>query len=607
MSSELDTFPKLLLVNVRKYGDMKTAYREKDMGIWLSKTWQDLYESIESLSLGLLELGLERGDTVCFIGDNRPEYLWGLLAVQALGGKTVGLFQDVLPPEVEYIVNDADVKMAIVEDQEQTDKLLDFKERLPSLKKIIVDDWKGLRSYRDPLLIKLTEVQNLGRQKKESFPDIFEKKVSQGRGDDIALFSYTSGTTGHPKGVMLSYHNLLSYTNGMERVIPVDGNDRVVTYLPFAWIVEIIISLCWFLRYGFVINFPEATETVQENIREIGPTILMAAPRIWEKMCSEVQVKMMDSSWLKRTLYERCYRIGQKNIDLQVKGGRPGLWEKVMGKAAYYLVFRAIQDRLGLSHIKHAYTGGAALGPDVFRFFQSFGVKIKQMYGQTECAGIIAIHRDGDVDYETVGPPMPCVDVKISDTGEILYKPPSDFLGYYKKEEATSEIKDEEGYLHAGDFGYIDKKGHLVVIDRMKDVIKLSDGSNFSPTFIENRLKFSPYVREAIAIGKDRPYVAALIQIDYGFVGDWAEKRQLAYTTFTDLARKREVYDLIAKEVERVNSYLPEPAQIAKFLLLEKELDPDDEELTRSQKLRRDFVAEKYKALINELYKESEK
>jgi long-chain acyl-CoA synthetase len=606
MSPDYDTFPKLFLRNVRKYGQGRTAYREKDMGIWLSKTWEEMYDAVESLSLGLKELGLERGDTVCFIGDNRPEYIWGILAVQSLGGKTVGLFQDVLPPEVEYIVNDADVKMAIVEDQEQTDKLLDIKERVPNLKKIIVDDWKGLRSYPDPLLIKLTEVQNLGRNKKNSSPNLFEKNISLGRGDDIALLSYTSGTTGHPKGVVLSYDNLLSYTDGMENTIHVDENDRVVTYLPLAWIVEIIISFCWFLKYGFVINFPESTETVQENIREVGPSILMAAPRIWEKMCSEVQVKMMDSSWLKRTLYEWSYKKGQKHIDLKMENERLGSFEKLMGKLAYYVMFRTIQDRLGLSHIKHAFTGGAALGPDVFRFFQAFGVKIKQIYGQTECGGIIAIHREGDVDYETVGPPMPCVDVQISDTGEILYKPPCDFLGYYKKEGATGEIKDEEGYLHAADFGYIDKKGHLVVIDRMKDVIKLSDGSNFSPTFIENRLKFSPYIREAIAIGKDRPYVAALIQIDYGFVGDWAEKRQLAYTTFTDLSRKKEVYDLIGKEVKRVNGYLPEAAQIAKFLLLEKELDPDDEELTRSQKLRRDFVAEKYEALINELYEEDE-
>lgn len=605
MRAELDTFPKLFLENVRKYGDTKTAYREKDMGIWLSKTWQDMYESVESLSLGLLELGLKRGDSVCFIGDNRPEYIIGVLAVLAVGGKTVGLFQDVLPPEVEYICNDADVKMAIVEDQEQIDKLLDIEDHIPTLKKIIVDDWKGLRNYRKPLLMKLTEVQDLGRKTKKESPDLFEKNIWQGRGEEIALLSYTSGTTGHPKGVILSYDNILSYTNGLENTIPMDENDEVVSYLPLAWIVEMIISLCWFLKYGFTINFPESTETVQENIREIGPSIMMAAPRIWEKMCSQAQVKILDSTWLKKTLYGLCYGIGQKNIDIKMKERKLGFWSRLLDKTAYYLVFRTIQDRMGLSYIKHAYTGGSALGPDVFRFFQAFGVKIKQMYGQTECGGIIAIHRDGDVDYETVGPPMPCVDVRISDTGEILYKPPTAFRGYYKKEEATKEIQYQDGFLRAGDFGYIDNKGHLVVIDRMKDVMKLSDGSNFSPTFIENRLKFSPYIREAIAIGKDRPYVAALVQIDYGFVGDWAEKRQIAYTTFTDLSRKKQVQDLIAKEVKRVNSYLPEAAQIAKFLLLEKELDPDDEELTRSQKLRRSFVAKKYENLIEKLYEEN--
>ena len=608
MDSESDTFPKLFLRNVRKYGSKKTAYREKDLGIWLSKTWQDMYESVEALALGLVDLGIERGDTVCFIGDNRPEYMWGILAVQSFGGKTVGIYQDALPNEVEYVFTHLDAKMAIVEDQEQTDKLLDIKDRLPKLNKIIVDDWKGLRNYKDPLLIKLTEVQNLGREKKKKFPSLFEEAIHQSQGDDVALISFTSGTTGLPKGAMLTYNNLISMGASLEKVIPMDEKDNVVTYLPMAWIVEMMISLCWFLRNGLTINFPESIETVQENIREIGPSILISPPRIWEKICSEVQVKMSDSDWLKKNIYEICYKIGQKHIDLKFGKDRKRslryYYENFINRLAYGLLFRPLLDRLGLLNIKHAFTGGAALGPDLFRFFQSFGLNIKQMYGQTEMGGIVATHLEGDVHYETVGKAIPDCDLTISDRGEILCKGPGMFLGYYKNPEATQEIRDNNGYLHTGDFGYINDQGHLVVIDRMKDVIKLSDGSNFSPTFIENRLKFSPYIREAIAIGKDKPYVIALIHIDYAFAGGWAEKRQLAYTTFTDLVRKKEVYDLISKEVTRVNNNLPEAARITKFMLLEKELDADDAELTRTQKLRRGFVSEKYKNLINKLYGE---
>jgi long-chain acyl-CoA synthetase len=387
-----------------------------------------------------------------------------------------------------------------------------------------------------------------------------------------------------------------------------DEDDSVVTYLPLAWIVEIMISVCWYLRNAFTINFPESVETVRENIREIGPSILVSPPRIWERICSEVQVKMLDADWLKRNVYQVCYRIGQKHLDLKF-GEHRSKWTtyyyQLMSKLAYYLVFRPLLDREGLLNIKHAFTGGAALGPDVFRFFQSLGLNIKQMYGQTELGGIVATHSEGDVNYETVGRAVPACEVTISETGEILCKSPGMFLAYFKEPELTQEVKDGAGYLRTGDFGYINEQGHLVVIDRMKDVIKLSEGSNFSPTFIENRLKFSPYIREAIAVGKDRPYVIALIQIDYAFVGAWAEKRQLAYTTFTDLARNEKVYDLISEEVKRVNSSLPEAARIAKFRLLEKELDADDEELTRTQKLRRGFVSEKYKHLVERLYEET--
>lgn len=607
MNSEYDTFPKLFLRNVRKYGTTKIAYREKELGIWQSKTWQEMYAEVESLALGLAELGLEKGDSVCFIGDNRPEYMWGILAAQSVGTRMAGIYQDALPTEVEYVFNHLDSKIAIVEDQEQTDKLLDIKDRLPKLKTIIVDDWKGLGSYNNPLLMKLTDVQALGRKKKEQQPSLFEDKIREGRGEDVALISYTSGTTGLPKGAMLTYNNLTGMAEGLEKVIAMNEQDNVVTYLPLAWIVEIMISLCWYLRNGFTINFPESVETVQENIREIGPSILVAPPRIWERMCSEIQVKMLDADWLKRTIYTVCQKMGQKRIEKKFRednNKQPHYFDKLTERLAYYLVFRPLLDRHGLLRIRHAFTGGSALGPDVFRFFQSCGLNIKQIYGQTEMGGIIATHLEGDVNYETVGKVIPGCEARISDTGEILCKGPGMFQGYHKEPEKTDEVKDENGFLRTGDFGYVNEDGHLVIIDRMKDVMKLTDGSNFSPTFIENRLKFSPYIREAIAVGKDKPYVTALIQIDYAFTGVWAEKRQVAYTTFTDLARNPRVYELISEEVERVNRQLPEAARVAKFLLLEKELDADDAELTRTQKLRRGFVSGKYGTLIDKLYEE---
>jgi len=605
MNPKDDTFPKLLLRDALRYGVKKIAYREKDLGIWRSKTWQELYENVESLSLGLMELGLKRGDTVGFIGDNRPEYWWGLLAVQALGGKTVGIFQDSLLPEVEYILSNAEAKMAIVEDQEQTDKILEIKDRLPKLERVVVDDWRGLKNYQNPLLIKLTEVQRLGKEKEKSDSDLFPKCISGGSGDDIAVICYTSGTSGVPKGVVLNYRNFLNTAANLEKVVSMDENDKVITYLPLAWNAELVFSVCLYLRNGYTIHFPESVETVQENIREVGPTMMLAPPKIWEKMCSEVRVKMMDSTWLKRKLYEICYKIGQKNIDLQIGKGRQSLWRRVIGSLCYYILFRSLQDRLGLSYMRHAFTGGSALGPDIFRFYQSFGVNIKQMYGATEMSGFICTHSDGDVNFMTVGRAIPTVDLMISDEGEILCKGPGLFLGYYKDPEASCKSIDERNYFHTGDFGYLKEDGHVVVIDRMKDVMKLSDGVNFSPTFIENRLKFSPFIREAIAVGKERPWVGALIQIDYAYVGNWAEKRQIPYTTFRDLAQKKEVYHLIEGEVEFVNKNLPELARIKRFLLLDKELDADDEELTRTQKLRREFVSQKYEGLIQRLYEES--
>jgi long-chain acyl-CoA synthetase len=595
------TLPKLLVQQCRKYGVGKVAMREKEYGIWRPVTWQQYLDNVKYISLGLVSLGLEPQDKVIMIGDNRPQALWTEMAAMCAGGVGVWLFQDCLMEEVRYIVDHSDSKFYVAEGQEEVDKALAIRDQCPKLRKIIWDDPKGLRHYDDPMLIGLDEVMKLGREKEAQDPGLFDRLVEKGKGDDVCLLFYTSGTTSLPKGALLTHYNMLTMGQNLMRVDPCTPDDDFVSYLPFAWIGEQMMSISCGLQVGYTINFPEEPETAQHNVREIGPHVMFAPPRLYEQFTRTVQVKYLDATWLKRRVYETCMKIGYHIADLKFdKKPVPALW-KFLGFLADVCLFSKVRDHLGLSKVRHAYTGGAAMGPDHFRFFHSIGVNLKQIYGQTEIAGISVVHRDGDIKFDTVGTPIPGTEVCIGENDEILSRSPSVFVGYYKMEEETEKTL-KDGWLHSGDTGFIDEDGHLVVFDRTKDIMILSDGRKFSPQFLEARLKFSPYLRDALVVGHQRPFVTAILCIDYNTVGKWAEDHGINYTSYTELSQLPQIYDLVEGPLREVNRSLPDSARIKRFANLYKEFDADDDELTRTRKIRRAFVENRYKDIIEALY-----
>ncbi len=595
-----DTFPKLLVRNAGRHPS-RIALREKEFGIWQSVTWQQYLDHVRDFSLGLVCLGMERGDKVAIIGDNRPEWVFAELGAQAAGGASVGIYQDSNLNEVAYVIDQCDASFVVAEDQEQVDKILDMVDRLPKVKAVVYTDPRGMRGYRHRLLLSFEAVEAKGRELAAARPHLWAENLARGSADDLAIICYTSGTTGLPKGGMLSFRNLLTMALSLHEVDPKRPDDEFVSFLPLAWIGEQMMALSTALAIGFTVNFPEEPETVMENIREIGPNVMFAPPRIWENLTSTVQVKIMDTTPFKRLMYRLCMPVGYKVADLHFQRKPVPLGWRILYRLAHWGLFGAIKDRLGFTSLRSGSTGGAALGPDVFRFFHAIGVPLKQIYGQTEISGISCIHRNDDIQFHTVGKPIPGTELEISEQGEILSRSAAVFLGYYKNEKATQETM-AGGWLHSGDAGYLTEDGHLVVIDRVKDVMRLADGTQFSPQFIENRLKFSPYVKEAVVVGKERPYLTAMLCIDMGIVGKWAEKNRVSYTTYTDLSAKPEVYDLLQQEVDQVNETLPQAARIRKFVLLYKELDADDEELTRTRKVRRVFVEDRYKDVIAALY-----
>jgi long-chain acyl-CoA synthetase len=593
------TLPQFLLRNARQW-PRDVAMREKEKGIWQQWTWEQYLDEVRALALGLVALGFDKGDKLAILSDNRPQVYWMMIAVQIVGGTPVPLYQDSISRELAYVIDHADATMVLAEDQEQVDKVLDIKDRLPQVSRIIYDDPKGMRHYTDPALISLVELQDKGRQLDTTRPDLFDALVMAGKPDDVALISYTSGTTGAPKGAMLSHRNLIAAVQGMLEVELYSRTDETLAYLPPAWVGDTFWSLAASLLVGFRVNCPERPETVQENIREIAPHFLVAPPRIWENLVSQVQVKMDDASFVKRRLYNLFMPVGYEVARRRMEKRPLSAWQRCLHALGELCVFGPLRDHLGFRHIRSVYTGGAALGPEVFLFFRALGINLKQVYGQTEC-GVSCVQRDDRVALGTVGTPFPNVDIQLSDDGEVIVRGPCVFLGYYKNSEATaSTIRDN--WLYSGDAAFFDQQGQLVIIDRLKDVTALANGAKFAPQFIENKLKFSPYIKEAVAVGQDRPYVAAMINIDMENVGKWAERRQVAYTTYLDLAQKPEVYALIAHEVERVNRDLDEAMQIKRYVLLHKELDADDEEVTRTRKVRRGFVARKYEAIIDALF-----
>jgi long-chain acyl-CoA synthetase len=595
------TIPKLFVKQCRKYGKNKVAMREKEFGIWIPFTWQDYYDNVKYLALGMVSLGLKPGDKVAMIGDNRPEGLWAEMAALCAGGVAVWLFQDCMMDEVKFIIDHSDTKFFVGETQEEVDKALSIRKECPKMEWILWDDPKGMRNYHQDYLISLKKVQDLGRELDQKEPELFENLVAKGTGDDVCLLFYTSGTTSLPKGVLLSHWNMLTMGHNLMAVDPCYDTDDFVSYLPFAWIGEQMMSISCGLQVGYTVNFPEEPDTAQDNIREIGPHVMFAPPRLYEGMTRKVQVKYIDSTWIKRKIYEFATKIGYKAADLKFDKKPVTFSMKLLSWVAHAVMQKKLKDHLGLSRLRHCYTGGAAMGPDHFRFFHALGVNLKQIYGQTEIAGISVVHRDGDVKFDTVGTPIPETEVKITEEGEILSKSPSVFLGYYKNEEATAEAL-VDGWLHSGDRGFIDEDGHLVVFDRSKDVMTLNDGRPFSPQYLETRLKFSPFIEEAWAIGDKREFITAVMCIDYAVVGKWADDRKLNYTSYPELSQKPEVYDLIQKQIEEANKDLPGPAKINKFVNLYKVFDADDEELTRTSKLRRAFVMDRYKDIVDALY-----
>jgi long-chain acyl-CoA synthetase len=604
------SLPALLVKNAKRFGDGRVALREKEFGIWQSVTWRQYLEHVRNFSLGLIALGLKPGQAIGIIGDNRPEWIYAELAAQAAGAIPFGIFQDSILSEVAYIIDHSGAAMIVAEDQEQVDKILDLKDQLPRLKKIIYTDAKGLWDYEEKdVLIEFVDIERLGRQIHQKEPERFDKNVRAISENDLAIVCYTSGTTGNPKGTLLTHKNILSMVASLNEVDPKQPDDQFLSFIPLPWIVEQTMSVFSSLYAGYTVNFPEEPESAMEDLYEIAPSLLVASPRLWEGISRQVMVRHLDASFFKKLVYDLCLPIGYRWADFKFEKKNPSPGWKLLYWVAYAAMFRALRDRLGFSRIRSAMTGGAALGPDVFRFFHALGINLKQIYGQTEVAGYSTIHRDGDINFDSVGIPVPAAEVSIFEpdaegVGEVLSRGPGLFQGYLKNEEETqSAIIDE--WFHTGDAGYFTADGHLVIIDRVKDLMHLKSGAKFSPMFIENKLKFCPYIVESVVLGHEQDYVAAMICIDYKHVGKWAEDNRINYTTYSDLAGKAEVYDLIEREVVRVNTTLPEKARINRFLLLYKELDPDDEELTRTKKIRRKFINQKYVKEIAALYSDA--
>ena len=600
-----DTLPGLLARRAASRPD-EVGLREKEFGIWQEITWAEYFGRVRAFSLGLTELGAEEGDRVAIVGDNRPEWMIAELAAQVAGILPLGLYQDAIADELARMLEAAEARIIVAEDQEQVDKVLEVRDRLPGLEYIVYYDSRGMYGYEAPGLMSFEEVEALGGRAHRRSPDAFGRRLAAVQPADIALLCTTSGTTSIPKLAMLSHENLIAMASQLRSVDAMHRGDEFVSFLPLAWIGEQMVAVASGLLAGFTVNFPEETATARKDMREIGPAFLMSPPRIWENMVSDVQVMAEDTTRLKRWFYGWAMKQGAAAAEARFRGRRVGPARRVAHRLADWTVFGPIRDQLGLSRVRRAYTGGAALGPDVFRFYPAIGVNLKQLYGQTEVSGISVVHRDDDIRFQTVGVPLPRTEIRISDDGEILCRSPAVFQGYFRNPAATAETL-ENGWLRSGDAGYFDDNGHLVVIDRLADVMRLPDGTHFSPQFVENKLKFSPYVAEAVVFGGGGgPFVTAMIAIDMENAGQWAERHRIPYTTFTDLARRSEVYALVREHVAEVNGELPEAARIRRFLLLHKELHADDAELTRTRKVRRRHIADRFAEIIAALQGEAD-
>jgi long-chain acyl-CoA synthetase len=599
---ETTTFPKLLAELDRRYGDSRIAVQEKRYGIWQPSGWHELHTRVRDFAHGLASLGVQPGQVVAVLGDNRPEWLISELAAQSLGACTVGIYPTSVGEEVVHVLSDGQVRVVVVEDQEQVDKLIELKDRLPAVEKVIYYDTRGLEMYDVPYLVEFTAVEAAGREWGEAHPGWLDEQIAAGRAADVAVICTTSGTTGRPKLAMLSHANLLEMGRSMTELDPIGIGDRYLSFLPLAWIGEQMIAVACGLQRGFTLSFAEEAATQRADLRELGPNVMFSPPRIWEDMLSSIMVRVGEAGFAKRKTFAWGQAVGDRYAETRLKGAKAGLWLRLQHRLADWVALRPVREQLGLTRIDRCYTGGAPLGPDVFRFFHSIGVNLKQIYGQTEICGIAVMHTDDDIKFATVGKPCPGTDIRIAENGEILLKSKAVFHGYYGNEAATAEAIDADGWLHTGDAGYLDEHGHLVVIDRAKDVMEMPDGTRFSPAFIENKLKFSPYVEEAVVFWQDgQADITAILTIEPSTVGAWAEHRRLGYTTYTDLAGKPEVRELLSEEVARANDDLPESVRVRRFVLLHKQFDADDDEITRTRKVRRRVINDRYAAIIEAL------
>ena len=595
-AAQADTYPKLLRLNAREHGG-EVALREKDLGLWRLFTWNDYQDRVRDFALGMVELGIGRGDVIGIIGDNRPDWVAAEIATHAVGGLSLGLYRDVLDEEAAYLLNYGEARLVFAEDEEQVDKLLTLAERVPKLKHIVYSDPRGMRKYDDPRLMEAAKLAAMGRDRAAREPDLYDRLVDATRAEDVAILCTTSGTTAHPKLAMLAAGRVLRHCATYLAFDPKGPDDEYVSVLPLPWIMEQVYVLGKGLLCRMKVNFVEQPDTMMNDFREIAPTFVLFAPRVWEQIAADVRASVMDASPLKQSLY-----------DLGMKTGLAALEKGRHSPVADLLLFRALRDRLGFTRLRSAATGGAALGPDTFKFFQAMGVPLRTLYGQTELLGAYTLHPLGKVDPDTTGVPMADdIEIRIErpdihGVGEIVVHHPNMFLGYYKNPEASlADVKD--GWMHSGDAGYFNDNRQLVVIDRIKDLAETSRGERFSPQYIENKLKFSPYIAEAVVLGDGRETLAAMICIRYSIISKWAERSRIAFTTYTDLASRAEVYALLRKEVETVNATLPPAQRISRFLLLYKELDADDGELTRTRKVRRSVINEKYAGIIDAIYR----
>jgi len=599
------TIPQLLRWRVETSGG-KTALREKDFGRWISYTWDQYYDFTRKAGLGLKQIGFGKEDKIAIISDNIPEMLYVAIGAQALGGISAGIYQTSLPDEIGQILDYLDISIVFCNDQEQVDKVVEVRDRIPKVKKVIYEDTRGMRSYKtDDWFMYIEDLYDLGAEAHLKSPGLFDSLVAEGSPDDVCHLCLTSGTTGLPKGAMLTHRNYINMGLQLTEVDPLEPTDEYVSFLPFAWIGEQMNSFGVAMATGIAVNFPESVETAMSDLKEIGPHFMFGAPRIYETIRSQIWLKMDESYWLNKLLYNYFMKIGETAANYRMTGKPlPGML-RIQAWLGKQMIFRPLVNQIGFLRLRRAYTGGAALGPELFTFYQALGVNLKQIYGQTEIVGIAYMHRDGDVRPDTVGKPLPRTECRISEKGEILSRSDSVTPGYYKLPEKTAELI-EDGWLHSGDAGYIDGNGHLVVIDRVSDVMHNHKGEMFSPMFIENRLKFSPYIKEAVVFGDQRKYVATLINVDPIVVGKWAEDRGVSFSTFMDLSARPEVAELVRIEVDKINRNAEkEHFKIHRFAILYKLLDVDDGELTKTGKIRRKFVREKYKDLYEALYDET--